>query len=90
MDQTASARAHIVDEGTGGESLGGVHEDQTAELDALNEVIMAIDIRDHGTLGCAYYVAKDECMYCMDDAKLAGLDMVELCKYIQVLISYAC
>jgi hypothetical protein len=36
------------------------------ESDAVNEVMMAIDMRDHGTIGCAYYVA--------------GLDVVETLK----------
>lgn len=45
--------------------------------DTLNEVIMAVDVRSRGTVGCAYYVAREEKLYFMEDVKLGGADIVE-------------
>ncbi|KAI7782338.1 hypothetical protein LA080_013613 [Diaporthe eres] len=43
----------------------------------MNEVIMAIDMRDNGTVGCAYYVAIDEALFLQEDIPLAGIELVE-------------
>ncbi len=45
--------------------------------DAMNEVILALDMRDRGTIGCAYYIAREEKLRLMGDVKLAGLDVVD-------------
>ncbi|KFY67615.1 hypothetical protein V496_01506 [Pseudogymnoascus sp. VKM F-4515 (FW-2607)] len=50
------------------------------DADALNEIIMAVDMRDRGTLGCAYYVAREEKLFLMEDIKLSGLDIVDTLK----------
>ena len=50
------------------------------ESDAVNEVIMAIDMRDRKTIGCAYYFAREEKLCLMEDIKMAGLDLVETLK----------
>lgn len=50
------------------------------EDDSLNEVVMAIDLRDRGTVGCAYYVAREEKLYMMQDISSGGIETVELCK----------
>ncbi|KAI1079458.1 muts domain V-domain-containing protein [Whalleya microplaca] len=47
------------------------------EADALNEVIMAIDMKDNGNLGCAYYIALDETLYLLEDVAMSGIDFVE-------------
>ena len=69
------------------EDVAGAHQndgDHNAELDpdsdSLNEVVMAVDIRDRGTVGCSYYVAREEKLYFMEDAKLVGPDIIEACK----------
>ena len=38
---------------------------------------MAVDVRERGTVGCAYYVAAEEKLYFMEDVKLGGADIVE-------------
>lgn len=38
---------------------------------------MALDIKERGTVGCAYYVAREERLFCMEDLPKGGLDMVE-------------
>ncbi|KAF2471929.1 uncharacterized protein BDR25DRAFT_366675 [Lindgomyces ingoldianus] len=65
--------------------------DGDENLDSLNEVIMAVDVRERGTVGCCYYVARDEKLYFMEDMKLGGVDVVDALKlYIEptvVLVS---
>jgi len=50
------------------------------DADAMNEIIMAVDLRDHGTIGCAYYVAREEKLCLMEDIKMAGLDIIDTLK----------
>ncbi|KAL8854642.1 MAG: hypothetical protein Q9221_000677 [Calogaya cf. arnoldii] len=50
------------------------------EDDSLNEVVMAVDLRDRGTVGCAYYIAREEKLYMMQDLTSGGIDIVELLK----------
>ncbi|KFY27431.1 hypothetical protein V493_03503 [Pseudogymnoascus sp. VKM F-4281 (FW-2241)] len=50
------------------------------DADALNEIILSIDMRDRGTLGCAYYIAREEKLFLMEDIKLSGLDIVDTLK----------
>lgn len=38
---------------------------------------MAIDMKDNGTVGCAYYVAVDEALFLQEDSPMAGIDFVE-------------
>ncbi|KAI2635026.1 putative MSH5 protein [Xylaria nigripes] len=49
--------------------------------DAMNEVIMAIEMRDRGshssTIGCAYYIVMEETLYLLEDVPMAGVDLVE-------------
>jgi DNA mismatch repair protein MSH5 len=41
---------------------------------------MAVDMRNRGILGCAYYVAREEKLYLMEDIKMAELDIVDSLK----------
>lgn len=51
---------------------------QDSEIDnSLDQVIMAVDMRDKGTVGCCYYVAKEEKLYMMDDVKYSGIDVID-------------
>lgn len=55
-----------------------LHESEADDdADALNEVILAVDLRERGTVGCAYYVARDEKLYFMEDARLGGVETIE-------------
>ena len=51
--------------------------EEREENDALNEVVMAVDLRDRGTVGCCYYVAREEKLYFMEDVKHGGLDVID-------------
>jgi DNA mismatch repair protein MSH5 len=59
------------------EQSAAVDEDNTDE--ALDNVIMAIDMKEHGTVGCAYYVAREERLFCMEDTIHGGIETVEAC-----------
>ena len=50
------------------------------DADAMNEIIMAVDLRDRGTVGCAYYVAREEKLCLMEDIKVGGLDIIDTLK----------
>ncbi|KAF2019048.1 hypothetical protein BU24DRAFT_341301 [Aaosphaeria arxii CBS 175.79] len=53
-------------------------------MDQLNEVIMAINTDGVSTVGCCYYVAREERLLFMEDAKFGGIDMVDALKvYIE-------
>ena len=56
---------------------GARPENNEPELDYLDEVIMAVDLNGGGTVGCCYYVAKDEKLYFMEDVQLGGLDAID-------------
>lgn len=51
--------------------------EEREEDDALNEVVMAVDLRERGTVGCCYYVAREEKLYFMEDVKHGGLDVID-------------
>lgn len=46
----------------------------------MNEVIMGVDLRDRGTVGCAFYVAREEKLYMMEDVRFGGTEIVESCE----------
>lgn len=54
-----------------------LHADADEDADALNEVVLAVDLRERGTVGCTYYVARDEKLYFMEDAQLGGVETIE-------------
>jgi DNA mismatch repair protein MSH5 len=51
--------------------------DDSIQADALNEVIMAIDMSAKGNLGCAYYVATEEALFLLEDVAMASSEIVE-------------
>ena len=52
-------------------------DDFEADVDSLSEVIMAVTMTERGTVGCAYYVARDEKLHFMEDVQLGGADIVD-------------
>jgi len=46
--------------------------------DSLNEVVMAVDLRDRGIVGCCYYVAREEKLYMMEDVKSGGIEVIDI------------
>ncbi|KAF2145739.1 uncharacterized protein K452DRAFT_244048, partial [Aplosporella prunicola CBS 121167] len=78
--QRPSSERHLDDAISIVNSTQPEDDDDSDNLDALNEVIMAVDLRERGTVGCSYYVAREEKLYFMEDMKLGGADMVDALK----------
>lgn len=53
---------------------------EEAEDESLDHVIMAIDIRDRDTAGCAYYIARQQSLMCMEDVIGGGKDVLDMLK----------
>lgn len=51
--------------------------------DDISDIVMAIDMRDRGTVGCAYYVAEQEKLFLVEDMKHASVDMIDMCEWAQ-------
>lgn len=58
--------------------------DEREENDSLNEIIMAVDVKGRGNVGCSYYIAREEKLYFMEDVKLGGFEVVETCEYLHL------
>lgn len=54
------------------------------DQDSLNEVIMAIEMRNRGTVGCSYYIARNETLYLLSDVKSGGLEVIDTCRCIHL------
>lgn len=51
------------------------------DADEMNEIILAIDMREKDIVGCSYYIAREEKLYVMQDIKMAGLDVINTLKF---------
>ncbi|RMY41467.1 hypothetical protein D0866_00587 [Hortaea werneckii] len=51
-------------------------DDFDQDLDSLDEVVMAVNLTERGTVGCAYYAARTEKLYFMEDIKFGSADVV--------------
>lgn len=47
--------------------------------DDLGHIIAAIDIKDHGTVGCSYYSAGEEKLYLLGDICSGGMEIIDAC-----------
>ncbi|KAJ5358895.1 DNA mismatch repair protein MutS core [Penicillium cataractarum] len=45
--------------------------------DDLGHVIAAIDLKDYGTVGCAYYSAEEEKLYLLGDSRSGGMEAID-------------
>ena len=70
-------------ERTFSEAAAGGNNTIHQELDDedLCQVIMAIDIRDRGTVGCSYYNAQEGKLYVLEDIARGGKDIIEKRKH---------
>lgn len=73
-----------VEETQSGDTLEEVGDDDVCK------VVMAIDIRERGTVGCSYYVAEQKMLYILEDITLGGMDVVETRKLFGGSISRGC
>jgi DNA mismatch repair protein MSH5 len=51
--------------------------DEMHDDDTLNEIIMAVDMTPRQTVGCCYYVARDEKLFFMEDIQFGDADVVD-------------
>jgi DNA mismatch repair protein MSH5 len=51
--------------------------DGSQDDDTLNEIVMSVDMTPRQTVGCCYYVARDEKLFFMEDIQLGDADVVE-------------
>jgi DNA mismatch repair protein MSH5 len=54
-------------------------ETEDVNDDTLSEVIMALDMTPRGTVGCCYYIAREERLYFMEDIQIGDVDIVDTC-----------
>jgi DNA mismatch repair protein MSH5 len=52
-------------------------DDLEPDHEILSEVIMAINVPDRGSVGCAYYSARDQTLFFMEDAQLGGAELAD-------------
>lgn len=76
--QRSGSRYHNEDVVRAGESEADILARE--DSDQMNEIVMAVDMREKGTIGCSYYIAREEKLYLMQDIKMAGLDIVDMLK----------
>ena len=50
------------------------------EEDLMGEIVMAVDLRVKDTVGCSYYLAREEKLYLMEDMKCGGLETIDACR----------
>lgn len=47
----------------------------------LCKVVMAVDMKDQGTIGCSYYSAQEEKLYVMEDIVYGGYGVIDICTW---------
>jgi hypothetical protein len=55
-------------------------QEEYPDVEMLSEVIMAVTLTDRGAIGCAYYVARNETLYFMEDVQMGDANMVDSCE----------
>jgi len=91
--RTANARTRapseaVMNETSENHSTHPLQPEIDDDADALNEVVMAVDLRERGTVGCAYYSARNEKLYFMEDAHLGGADVIDAREVVFLMLRY--
>jgi hypothetical protein len=47
--------------------------------DELDQIIIAIDMKDAGTVGCAYYSAQEKKLYLLGDIQHSNTEIMDTC-----------
>lgn len=61
------------------ESHAEADDSQTFTEDDIGHVIAAIDMKDYGTVGCAYFSAEKQRIYLLEDSRSGGRETIEAC-----------
>lgn len=57
---------------------------QISTDDDLDQVIVAIDVKESATVGCAYYSAEEEKLYLLGDIRSAGAETIDSCEPMSI------
>lgn len=57
------------------------NEDQDLDDDSA-EVVMAIDMKEKGTVGCCFYVAREERLSILSDVQFGGKELIDMCEFL--------
>lgn len=79
---STSSRGKELDLGEALVEQRGEHNqrDDNGDSEDLSEVVMAVNLTDRGTVGCAYYVARTETLYFMEEMRMGNAEVVDACK----------
>lgn len=58
--------------------IDGEREDDSDPAD----VIMCVDIRERGSVGCCYYESSTGSLHLVEDMRCGGLEMIDTCGYV--------
>lgn len=50
-----------------------------SEDEEVDQIIMAIDMKERQTVGCCYYIAQEETLYLLEDVRSGGMEIIETC-----------
>lgn len=54
-----------------------------SDIDDLDhETILALDVKERGALGCAYYSASTDTLFVMEDLASGGMELLESCMFV--------
>lgn len=76
---SSSARARQPQTPLRTSTLPGEDVSERFEDDDLGHIIAAIDMKDYGTVGCAYYSTEEEKLYLLGDSRSGGKETIEAC-----------
>jgi DNA mismatch repair protein MSH5 len=57
----------------------GCQNEEQSSSDDDEQVIMAVDIKERGTVGCCYYVGQEDKLYILCDVQSGGKEAIEMC-----------
>lgn len=64
-----------------------IHGRSDSVEELLDHVIVAVDAKEMGNVGCAYYIAREERLFCMEDVSKGGVESIERCQSFPRVVS---
>lgn len=58
-----------------------IDEDENG-VDDLGEVVMAVDIKEKGTVGCCFYISREDRLGILSDVQFGGKTLIDMCKLL--------
>lgn len=75
----ATLRTVQIDIGRGTDAQVNPEQDQEID-DRLAEIIMAVDMKEKGTVGCCFYNAQEERLSILSDTQYGGKEFIDMCE----------